>query len=106
MNIRKRFFTFLMAFAMFVSCMTTASAVEVKETTNNTVEVAVPTDTDTFRTVCNSNGAVSGTCDYLSCTIWANKDVGIIVASTSEVLVRFYSRIIDNSTFVSGYRVP
>ncbi|MCI8621939.1 MAG: hypothetical protein HFJ50_09930 [Clostridia bacterium] len=39
MNIRKRFFSFLMAFAMLVSCMTVAHATEVKaEETNNAVE--------------------------------------------------------------------
>ncbi|MCI8621250.1 MAG: hypothetical protein HFJ50_05925 [Clostridia bacterium] len=32
MNIRKRFFSFLMAFAMLVSCMTVAHATEVEET--------------------------------------------------------------------------
>lgn len=34
MNIRKRFFSFLMAFAMLVSCMTVAQATEVEETTD------------------------------------------------------------------------
>lgn len=79
---------------MLVACMTTASAVEVGRATsaNSMSSVAMPADTDTLRTVCDSNGAVSGTRDYLSCIIWANKDVGIIVASTSEVLVLFLSK--------------